>query len=79
MEKYPELPFNNINFKEKKILLAHSNQGDGMDAWHERRSVSAAEMGYNLSLFKMSDYYPYTIYPYLEKKWKKRDPILMKF
>ena len=79
MNKYSELLINNINFKEKKILLAHSNQGDAMDAWHERRRVSAVEMGYNISLFKMSDYHPYTIFPYLEKLWKKRDPVLMKF
>lgn len=79
MNKYSEFPTNNINIKEKKILLAHSNQGYAMDAWHERRRISAVEMGYNLSLFKMSDFHPYTIFPYLERKWKKRDPILMKF
>ena len=79
MEKYPEIPLNKINFKAKKILLAHSNHGEGMDAWHERRRDSVAKMGYDLTLFKMSDFYPYTIFPYLDKKWKKRDPTLMKF
>jgi spore maturation protein CgeB len=75
--KYESL-IGGTGLKGKKILLAHSNQGAGMHTWHERRRISALNMGYNVSLFSMTQYLPYTIFPYLEKKWKKRDSDLMK-
>ena len=38
------------------------------------------KMGYDISIFPMSDYYPQVlIFPYLDRKWRKRDPMLMKF
>lgn len=40
--------------------------------------MSAVKLGYDLSLFCMTDYHPYTIFPYLDRKWRKRDPELMK-
>ncbi|MFN3666187.1 MAG: glycosyltransferase, partial [Sediminibacterium sp.] len=63
--------------KEKKILMAHSNSGAHRRDWHQRRQKSANQIGYNLSIFAMTDYHPYTIFPYLERKWKRRDRKLM--
>jgi spore maturation protein CgeB len=65
--------------KEKKILLAHSNSGTFLHDWHRRRQASAVSLGYNLSTFEMSNYQSYTIFPYLDKLWHKRDYKLMKF
>jgi hypothetical protein len=65
--------------KHKKILLAHSNHGEFLANWHENRKDVANELGYNLQNFKMIDYHPYTIFPYLDRKWKKKDYTLMKF
>jgi spore maturation protein CgeB len=67
------------NFKDKKILLAHSNNGIWMNQWHEKRKTSAMSLGYKIDNFQMSEFYPYTIFPYLDKKWKKGDKELLKF
>lgn len=69
----------NIDLKEKKILIAHSNQGKWLQQWHQNRVDVANEMGYNVNLFNMTDHYSYTIFPYLDKKWKKRERRLMEF
>ena len=60
----------------RRVLLAHSNVGHMLD-WHERRRQSALRLGYNIKFLSMSEYHPYTIFPYLEKKWRRRDPALM--
>lgn len=62
----------------KKILLAHSNVGETALLWHERRRQAAVELGYDLSVFNMIDYHPYTIYPRLDRLWRRRDPALMR-
>jgi hypothetical protein len=64
--------------KGKRILLAHSNSGMATMNWHQRRQQIARYMGYSIENFCMSDLHPYTIFPYLDKKWKKRDPALMR-
>jgi Glycosyl transferases group 1 len=50
-----------------------------MHDWHERRRLSAIELGYGLSVMNMTDYHPYTIFPKLDRLWRKRDPTLLKF
>jgi hypothetical protein len=35
-------------------------------------------MGYDVSMFRIADYHPYTIFPKLDKLWRKRDPALMR-
>lgn len=70
---------NKINLKKAKILLSHSNVGNKMAAWHLKRSKIAFNQGYDLEIFSMSDLYPYTIFPVLDKKWKRKDYELMKF
>lgn len=67
------------SLKEQKIFIAHSNLGLQLKSWHKRREESARRLGYNLSTFAMSEAYPYTIFPCLEKSWRRRDPDLMKF
>jgi hypothetical protein len=67
------------NLKAKRIFLAHSNTGAHMKQWHMKREMSAKKLGYNLETFCMTDLYPYTTFPSLDKKWRKRDPDLMKF
>ena len=66
-----------MELKEKKILLAHSNAGKLMHQWHERRCSAALALGYNITNFSMSEFHPYTIFPYLDKLWKKGDKKLL--
>lgn len=65
-------------FTSQKLLLAHSNSGRTALAWHERRRQTALSLGYNLSVFSIAEYHPYTIFPYLDKLWRRRDPALMR-
>ena len=67
------------NFKDKKILLAHSNSGSLMNKWHEHRKETAISLGYKMKNFSMSDYHPYNIFPQLDKKWRRKDKDLMLF
>lgn len=57
--------------------MAHSNAGQHRHDWHNRRKQSANDLGYNLSLFSMTEFHEYTIFPYLDRKWKMRDKKLM--
>jgi hypothetical protein len=61
-----------------KILMAYSNAAGAPSAWHARRIASVRALGYDFSAFNMSDYHPYTVFPYLDRLWKKRDPRLMR-
>ncbi len=67
----------NEALKAQRILLAHSNVGSFMHDWHERRRVAAVDLGYNLSVFSLSDYHPYITFPALDRKWRRRDRTLM--
>lgn len=66
------------SLKGKRILLAHSNVGVQMKRWHDRRQISANRLGFDLTTFCMSDLHPYTIFPQLDLKWRRRDAALMK-
>ena len=66
-----------MELKEKNFLLAHSNVGKHMHQWHERRRLAALSLGYKITNFNMSDLHPYTIFPYLDKLWKKGDKKLL--
>lgn len=68
----------NNDLKSKKILLAHSNDSLNMRFWHEQKCASARNLGYNLSLFNMAKYINPTMFPDLDRMWKKRAPALMK-
>ena len=68
-----------MEYKTKKILLAHSNKGDEMINWHNRRELTANRLGYNLKTFNMAEHFSYTIFPKLDKKWRKKDYDLLKF
>ncbi len=48
-----------------------------MAGWHERRRLSAIELGYKLSVFSLSDHHPYITFPALDRRWRKRDRALM--
>jgi len=72
------LGFTVTPFARQKILLAHSNVGDTMLRWHERRRRAAVALGYELSVFDMSDFHPYIIFPRLDKLWRRRDAALMR-
>jgi hypothetical protein len=65
--------------KNKKILLAHSNTGSFLNHWHLKRQTVANELGYQFETFAMAEYYGYTIFPYLDKLYKKKDYKLLKF
>jgi spore maturation protein CgeB len=69
--------YHNIS-QQSKILMAHSNKGSHRLDWHNRRKQSAYDLGYNMSLFSLTDFHDYTIFPYLDRKWKQRDKKLMK-
>ena len=64
-------------YKTKKILLAHSNHGDEMIKWHNRRELTAKRLGYDFTTFNMTGHFPYTIFPKLDKMWKKKDSELL--
>ncbi|WP_179147476.1 glycosyltransferase family protein [Cylindrospermopsis raciborskii] len=65
--------------QRNKIFIAHSNSGQQLLDWHARRENCARNLGYKIETMAMMDYHPYTIFPYLDKKWKKRDTVLMRF
>jgi hypothetical protein len=65
-------------FTSQKILLAHSNIGPTVLAWHERRRKTAIALGYDLSVFDMAALHPYTIFPKLDRLWRRRDVHLMR-
>jgi hypothetical protein len=65
--------------KSQRILLAHSNAGETALQWHDRRLRAAQKLGYDLTLFRLLDYHPYTVFPKLDKLWRRRDPVLMRF
>lgn len=69
---------NKICVKNSKILIAHSNSGQHLMQWHNRRERVARDLGYQVKTLAMSKYHPYTIFPYLDRKWQKRDSSLMR-
>jgi hypothetical protein len=64
--------------KSQKILLAHSNIGETVLRWHDRRYQAALKLGYDVSMFRMADYHPHTTFPKLDTLWRKRDQALMR-
>lgn len=66
------------SLNSQKILLAHSNVGETALRWHDRRHRAALALGYDVSMFRIADYHPYTIFPKLDRLWRKRDPALMR-
>ena len=67
-----------LSLKGKKIFIAHSNNGEQLLRWHNRRETCVRKLGYNVETMAMADFHPATIFPYLDKKWKRRDPTLMR-
>lgn len=65
-------------FTSQKILFAHSNVGATTLAWHERRRCMASVLGYDMRVLNMAEMHPYTIFPKLDRLWKRRDPQLMR-
>ena len=63
----------------ERILLAYTNAGPAMKRWHELRAKSARALGYDITLFALADYFPYIVFPRLDRLWRKRDPALMAF
>lgn len=66
-----------VELQKKRFLLAHSNVGDFLHQWHDRRKAWALLLGYNVTNFSISEYLPPTIFPYLDRMWRKRDRKLM--
>lgn len=62
----------------QRILLAHSNVGPAMREWHDRRRRAAGRQGFAVTVFDLTAYHPYTIFPYLDRLWRRRDPALMR-
>jgi glycosyltransferase involved in cell wall biosynthesis len=71
-------PSRELSLKSQKILLAHSNVGETALRWHDRRHQAALRLGYDVSMFRMADYHAHTIFPKLDRLWRKRDPALMR-
>jgi hypothetical protein len=71
-------PYHTRPLKSQKILLAHSNVGETALRWHDRRHQAALKLGFDVSMFRLSEYHPYTIFPKLDRLWRKRDPALMR-
>jgi hypothetical protein len=49
-----------------------------MRAWHQRREQVARGLGYALDTFCMTDLHPYINFPALDRRWRRRDPALMR-
>lgn len=64
--------------RRRRILLAHSNSGAHMRAWHQRRERVARGLGYTLETFCMTDLHPYINFRELDRRWRRRDPGLMR-
>lgn len=64
--------------KDRRILLAHSNTGAHMRTWHLRRERVARDLGYLIDTFCMTDLHPYINFPALDRRWRRRDPALMR-
>lgn len=64
--------------RSRRILLVHSNTGDHMRAWHERRERVARGLGFKLDTFCLTDLHPYINFRALDRLWRRRDPALMR-
>jgi glycosyl transferase family 1 len=62
-----------------KILYLHSNTADLSKRFHERRIHLYTRLGYDVRLFDSTRHFAPTIFPYLDRRWKRRDRGLMKF
>jgi spore maturation protein CgeB len=65
--------------KHSRILYLHSNSHALAKRLHVSRVALYNRLGYNVRLFDSTEFFSPTIFPYLDKKWKKRDPQLMAF
>ena len=62
-----------------KILYLHSNSSALAKRLHESRVALYNTLGYDVRLFDSTLHFAPTIFPYLDRRWKKRDPELMAF
>jgi spore maturation protein CgeB len=62
-----------------KILYLHSNASLLAKRLHASRVALYNKLGYNVRLFDSTLHFAPTIFPYLDRRWKKREPELMSF
>jgi spore maturation protein CgeB len=65
--------------RQMKILYLHSNSADLSKRFHQRRVDMCRQVGYDVRLFDSTKHFSPTIFPYLDRKWKRRDRELMAF
>jgi len=65
--------------KQTKILYLHSNDGAHMRRLHLGRVALYKQLGYDMRVFHSTDHFASTIFPYLDRLWKRRAPELMAF
>jgi hypothetical protein len=62
-----------------KILFVHSNSTPLMRRLHVSRAALYNRLGYDVRLLDSTEYFAPTIFPYLDKYWRKKRPDLIKF
>lgn len=63
--------------KIPRILVAHSNVGQHLHAWHERRKESGTKLGYDITNFSLAEHLSFVPFPVLNRMWKQRHQGLM--
>jgi spore maturation protein CgeB len=65
--------------QKTRILYVHSNSHALARRLHSSRVSLYNQLGYDVRLFDTTQHFSPTIFPYLDRRWKRRDPELMKF
>lgn len=65
--------------RNKKILYLHSNTGELTKRYHVNRVTLWKQLGYDVTLFDSTRHLDLTLFPSLDRMWRRRDPILMAF
>ena len=65
--------------KNPKILYLHSNTSELLKQLHRSRVALYNQLGYDVQLFDSTEYFSPTIFPYLDRFWRKKDARLMRF
>ena len=65
--------------KATKVLYLHSNSSGYQKRLHASRVELYNRLGYDVRLFDSTEHYAPTIFPYLDKHWRKKDRQLMSF
>jgi spore maturation protein CgeB len=64
---------------DSRVLYLHSNTGELAKRLHRSRAALYNRLGYRVRLFDSTEHFAPTIFPYLDRLWKRKDAKLMAF